>query len=358
PARIDFEIPVSGTYFLGVLSLSGSPGSYTLQIRSCAGSVLPAVSAVSVSRGVFSGPALVWGAPVVAAAGTGQDFLDKDYIACDPSTGALYVAYTRFLSGTGQLELVRSTDGGTTWWPPTVVEPEAPPLLNQGAMPAVGPGGEVYVAWEQGGMGTSSTGRATIQLQKSVDGGATFPMKTPVAEFVATDSVPPLGLFRILDFPSIAVDRSGGPHGGNVYVAFEEADRDVRDIKLARSTTGGLSFDPTVRVNDDPPGADQFFPWVAVDPTDGQISVISYDRRLSTTPGFTDVFLTQSNDGGATFVPGVRVTDKSSTFLVNADAVPNFGDYINVAAAGGAIYATWTDGRNGDPDVFFSSVAK
>src|SRR5439155_11697452 len=54
-ARIDFEIPVSGTYFLGVLSLSGSPGSYTLQIRSCAGSVLPRVAAVSVSRGVFSG---------------------------------------------------------------------------------------------------------------------------------------------------------------------------------------------------------------------------------------------------------------------------------------------------------------
>ena len=52
------------------------------------------------------------------------------------------------------------------------------------------------------------------------------------------------------------------------------------------------------------------------------------------------------------------MTDKSSSFLVNTDAVPNFGDYINVAAAGGAIYATWTDGRNGDPDVFFSSVAK
>src|SRR5439155_23619656 len=194
----------------------------------------------------------------------------------------------------GQIELVRSTDGGTTWFPPTVVEPEDPPLLNQGAVPAVGPGGEVYVAWEQGGRGTSGIGKATIQLRKSIDQGATVPTKTRVAEFVETAFNPPLGLFSILDFPSIAVDRSGGPHNGNVYVVFEEADRDVRDIKLARSTTGGSSFDPAVRVNDDPPGADQFFPWLAVDPTNGQISVISYDRRLRPGNILTDVFLTQS----------------------------------------------------------------
>src|SRR5207249_4081056 len=158
-----------------------------------------------------------------------------------------------------------------------------------------------YVAWEQGGLGTSGTGRATMQLAKSLDGGATFPTKTQVAEFVETAVQVPLGLDRILDFPSIAVDRSGGPRNGNIYVVFEEADRDVRDIKLARSTDGGSSFAPAVRVNDDPPGADQFFPWIAVDPTDGQISVISYDRRLSRTPGLTDVFLPQSYDAGVTF---------------------------------------------------------
>ena len=361
PARIVVQIPASDTYYVGVGSLSGSTGSYAVKIQACAGSVLPGVSAVSVSRGVFSGPVLIWDAPIVAAAAGGDDLLDKDYIACDPSTGTLYVAYTRFLfsgSREGQIELVRSTDLGTSWSPPTVVEPEDPALLKTGAIPEVGPGHEVYVAWEQGGLGTSGTGRATMQLAKSLDGGATFPTKTQVAEFVETAVQVPLGLDRILDFPSIAVDRSGGPRNGNIYVVFEEADRDVRDIKLARSTDGGSSFAPAVRVNDDPPGADQFFPWIAVDPTDGQISVISYDRRLSRTPGLTDVFLTQSNDGGVTFRPGVRVTDVSSNFFVSADATPRFGDYINVTADGTAIYATWADGRNGDPDVFFSKIAK
>ena len=179
-----------------------------------------------------------------------------------------------------------------------------------------------------------------------------------MAEFVETTSNPPLGLDRILDFPSVAVDRSAGPNRGNLYVAFEEADRDVRDIKLARSTNGGRDFEPAIRVNDDPPGADQFFPWVAVDPTDGQISVVSYDRRRHPRLALTDVFLSQSNDGGLTFVPGVALTDRASSFIVNADARPVFGDYINVTADGKAIYATWADGRNGDPDVFFARFKK
>src|SRR5439155_20118434 len=86
--------------------------------------------------------------------------------------------------------------------------------------------------------------------------------------------------------------------------------------------------------------------------------VISYDRRLRPGNILTDVFLTQSNDGGVTFLPGMRVTDMSSSFFVNADATPNFGDYINVVADGTAIYATWADGRNGDPDVFFSRIQR
>src|SRR5206468_3901629 len=88
-----------------------------------------------------------------------------------------------------------------------------------------------------------------------------------------------------------------------------------------------------------------------------QVSAIWYDRRLDTGLSLTDVFLAQSNDGGVSFIPNVRVTDTSSNWVTtNSDAFPNFGDYINTTADGSAIYATWADGRNGDPDVFFSKV--
>jgi hypothetical protein len=366
-SQINFVIPADGTYYLAVRSFGAFlEGTYTLQVRSCTGpSVRAGVSAVSVSRGTVSGPALSWDPPVVVAFADdafGFDFLDREHIACDPSSGALYVSYTRFPfggSGRGRIDLVGSNDGGLTWSSPSVVEPEDPISLNQGSVPAVGPGHEVYVAWQQGGQGTSPTGKPTIQLRKSIDGGSTFPTRTTVADFVETAFVPPAGLTRIADFPSMAVDRSAGPNRGNVYVVFEEGDRDVRDIKLARSTTGGLSFETAVRVNDDPPGADQFFPWVAVDPVDGQISVISYDRRRNPGTALTDVFLTQSYDGGQVFIPGISVTDRASDFAqVVFDVIPNFGDYINVATDGTAVYAAWADARNGDPDVFFSRIAK
>lgn len=62
------------------------------------------VRSVAVYRGTVAAGILSWGPPQIAAAATDatvtpQDFLDKDYIACDPSTGALYVAYTRFIGG-------------------------------------------------------------------------------------------------------------------------------------------------------------------------------------------------------------------------------------------------------------------
>jgi hypothetical protein len=364
-SKVSFIIPADGTYFLAVRGFGVETGTYTLEIRSC--TARAAISAIGVHRGTFSGSTLNWGPPIVASVADdidGMDFLDKEYIACDPASGDLYVAYTKFLvsgAGTGQIELVSSSDGGLTWSAPTLVEAESlTGDVHQGAYPAVGPAGEVYVAWEEGFLGTSSLGRPSIEVRKSTDAGATFPIKTTAARFVESAFSPPAGYNRmtVADFPAIAVDHSGGPHTGNVYVVFPEADRDIRDVKLARSTDGGATFDSPVRLNDDPAGTDQFFPWVAVDPTDGQLSVIWYDRRLNPGTADTDVFLTQSNDGATTFIPNVRVTDTSSSWFVADDATPNFGDYINAAADGVAIYTAWTDGRFGDPDVFFSRIPR
>jgi hypothetical protein len=324
----------------------------------------PETSAIAVNEGTFVDGALVWSLPRVASIDTGGgDFLDKEYIACDRATGDLYVSYTNFMaaesaSARGQIELVKSSDGGLTWSSPTIVEPEHPIIVHQGSYPAVGPGGEVYVAWEEGYLGTSPTGRPSIQVRRSLDGGATFPLKTEVAEFAETAFHPITGFNRgtVPDFPSIAVDGSAGPHGGNVYVVFHDADRDLRDIKLARSTDGAASFEPPVRLNDDAAGGDQFFPWVAVSEATGQVGAMWYDRRGGDFPAETDVFFTQSNDGGLSFIPNVRVNDTTFSFLVSADARPNFGDYTNLAADGDAFYASWADGRLGTPDAFFARI--
>ncbi|MCW9097271.1 MAG: glycoside hydrolase, partial [Ignavibacteriaceae bacterium] len=81
---------------------------------------------------------------------------------------------------------------------------------------------------------------------------------------------------------SIAVDTSGGPYDGNVYLLCtvdRNSNSDPADVMFARSTNGGASFSSPVRVNDDAgTSAWQWFGTMSVAPT-GRIDVIWLDTR-------------------------------------------------------------------------------
>jgi hypothetical protein len=95
-----------------------------------------------------------------------------------------------------------------------------------------------------------------------------------------------------------------------------------------------------VRVNSNPPhdGTDQFFQWLAVDPTTGAASVIFYDRRIDPDNRKTTVTLARSTDGGATFTNYAWTRDgfvpRREEFL---------GDYIGVAALNNKVYGVWAE---------------
>jgi hypothetical protein len=62
----------------------------------------------------------------------------------------------------------------------------------------------------------------------------------------------------------------------------------------------------------------------------------------------TDVFFTDSTDGGLTFARNVKVTtamSDESTANPFADAGNQYGDYEGIAAFGGIAHPIWTDGR-------------
>jgi hypothetical protein len=351
-----YRVDTDGSYLLVVRRAQArAPLAYTLTIVDSLG--CPSIAAgLALSRGTFDTELLSWAPPVPVhyAFNPVPGLIDKDYLTCDQSSGALYLAYVDEPYPVGspthasQIELVRSVDGGTQWsFPPTIVEPgDESGTFRQGPYPAVGPDGSVYVAWFA--QPDPTTDSATIEVRKSIDGGASFLLKATVATLTVPNPD------DRLDLPSIAIDTSGGAHRGTVYVAFADADRDEGgDIKLARSSDGGLSFDAPIRLNDDPTGADQLLPWVAVDPSDGTVSVIWYDRRFHVPPGeaWTDVFLTQSSDGGATWTRNRPITDVPSV-NVGHDA----GDYINAVAMAGTLYVAWTDVRNGGFDAYFARV--
>ena len=100
-----------------------------------------------------------------------------------------------------------------------------------------------------------------------------------------------------------------------------------------------------MRVNSDSihNGADQFFQWSAVDPTDGSVNVVFYDRRGDPRNRMQTVVLARSSDGAKSFA---NYAWTSNAFEAGGVF---FGDYTGLAAHGGRVYGVWTEKPPGQP---------
>ncbi len=121
-----------------------------------------------------------------------------------------------------------------------------------------------------------------------------------------------------------------------------EPARDHRDIVLTSSSDGGATWSPKVLVNDDPPMFDNYLPEVAVDGV-GRVHVTWYDRRDDPINGDDyNVYWTQSDDGGATFQPSVRMSDTTSVRDRNQIEL---GDHMALEPTRTGVYSLWAQGR-------------
>jgi hypothetical protein len=264
----------------------------------------------------------------------GIPFEDKPYIVADNTKGKyagnLYIGWTRWRLTDSQMVLSRSTDDGKTWSQP--VEIDAHPGLPrddngaaEGFDGVVGPDGTLYAIWSQDD---------EIMLTRSRDGGKTFSKARAVIHtapiMFAIDT-----LDRANGFPQIAID----PKSKRLYVSWSDYRNGDLDVFLAASEDGGKHWSAPVRVNNDPVhnGAEQFFQWMAVDPTDGSIDVVFYDRRQDPQNRKQIVVLARSTDGGRSF-NNYAWTDEP----FEAGGV-FFGDYSGLAAYGGRVYGMWTE---------------
>ncbi|HKL03252.1 MAG TPA: hypothetical protein VJ911_06230, partial [Cryomorphaceae bacterium] len=80
----------------------------------------------------------------------------------------------------------------------------------------------------------------------------------------------------------------------------------------------------------------QFFTWMDIDQTNGNLFFVYYDRRNHPDTS-TDVYIAVSKDGGETFIE-TMVSD--SAFQPNNEVF--FGDYNNIAAHAGVVRPVWT----------------
>jgi len=284
------------------------------------------------------------------------DTQDKDWLALDTTSskfrGNVYVAWTDFSVGNGAFILfARSTDGGQTFFAPSVLSPIDGSQLVQDAYISVGPNGEVWVSYLDSHFGGSG-----ITVTKSVDGGVTFSALKPAVLFkeIAATFTGGNGV-RADSFPATAVDKNGTYH--LVYAAVSPGQAlDRSDIYYVRSSDGGLTFGTPVRLNDDATTTSQWSPAIAAT-ADGRIAVKWWDRRNDPlNDSLTDVYMTVSTDGGATFGKNIRVTDHNWVFGPS-ELGSYHGDYDGMAGDAGNFHLSWSDERGSDPDVYYATLS-
>jgi len=268
---------------------------------------------------------------------------DKEWIAVDDTGGAcdgyLYMPWALFESAGGSVPIVfqRSTDGGRSWTP--IIHLSHPPnSQNQGTTVAVGPRGEVYVAWEDF--------RKDRQLfTRSLDCGATFEPERPIASIVPVPEPLPGSAYRLDSFPRIAVSGTTG----TVFVTWADYSTSDADVVLIRSTDRGASWSAPARVND-VAANNQIFP--AITTFSGRVDVAFYDSRNDPEGKLLDVYYAQSDDDGVTFLRNVRVTDSAfdPNLGITAGGGAFIGDYNGIASNSAGVHAIWTDNRNVSPD--------
>jgi len=264
---------------------------------------------------------------------------DKPYIVADnnahsPFAGNLYIGWTRWTVKDSELMFVRSTDHGKTWSKPIEIDngPGLPRDDNgalEGFDAAIGPDGTIYAVWGDGNH---------LVLTTSADGGKAFSHTRNIIN-TAPIMFQVQAVARSNGFPQIAMDPRGGPKGGRLFVTWSDYRNGDVDVFCATSSDQGKTWSKAARVNDDPlhNGADQFFQWMAVDPSDGSAYVLFYDRRGDEKNRLSTITLARSIDGGRSFQNFAWTDtpfDAQNVFI---------GDYTGLAAFNGRVYGIWTE---------------
>ncbi len=315
-------------------------------------------------------------------------FNDKEWVAVDQHTGAVYVTWTQFMfddSG-NYLEsptvVSRSTDGGRHFSAPS---PISPTLANfktgitpfgTGTNPVVSRDGTLYVAYETSICQTAACDAAgdhdAVVVATSRDGGRHFANREVAADFDFPFN-PDIGNsaltgenFRINSFPQLTYDRPDN----RLYATWAD-DRDgAYDANGASVRTDGISLLVSAKAErhgsldwSSPQrvgaGTDEVFPAVAA--YGGHVAVSYYTRHYDPAGIGLDFAMVSGSKGSIGHARQQRLTRQTENPQVQFVTIglvsgltlqgAFIGDYTAVAMGSDLkAHPVWTDFR-GDPRV-------
>ena len=280
-----------------------------------------------------------WEPPIPAFGG------DKNWIAVD-RTGGIGRGN---VYGMWKTSYTRSTNGAVSF-----ESPRAIPLGLIRGVNAVGPDGAVYIAGQSGG--------STFGMTRS--DSSRDPSRTPIFE---TSRIVDMGgafVARAIPNPGglpgqvwIAADYSAGTTLGNVYMlSAARPPGDPMDTMFAASPDGGDTWDPPVRVNDDPigNGAWQWFGTLSVAPN-GRIDAVWNDTRNTGLANMSELHYSFSTDAGQTWAQNVRLSAVWDSHV----GWPNqnkIGDYYHMVSDDVGVHLAWAATFNGEQDVYYMRI--
>ncbi len=290
---------------------------------------------VLVSRSTDGGS--TWSNPVVV--NNDGHFNDKNWTVCDnTATSSFYGnCYTEFDDNTKTdlIQMSTSSDGGLTWGAALSTANSAHGI---GGQPLVQPGGTVIVPIE----GFASR-NGDIMSFTSSNGGASWSAVTKIA-LVRFHT--PAGNLRSGILPTAEIDASG-----TVYVVWPdchfEAGCTANDLVFSTSSDG-KNWSAVTRIPLDPigSGVDHFIPGLAVDrSTSGStahLAVTFYYYPVASCTASTcqlDVGTSTSADGGATWTSNAQIAGPMTlSWLPNTSQGRMVGDYISTSFVGGPAF--------------------
>jgi hypothetical protein len=281
---------------------------------------------------------------------------DKQWMTIDQTGGVghgyIYQAWSTAAGCCADTTFNRSVDDGATFSYPVRI-----PFTPIWGVLDVDADGNLYIA------GIDPNDTAIFYVVKSTnakDAMATpsFTMLAPIAMNGALKFGLGPNPGGLLGQVQIAVDRSGGPYHGYIYVlaSVDPPGVDPLDVHFVRSTNGGATWEWPVRINTDPPEAWawNWFATMSVAPN-GRIDVIWNDNRNNTSVRMAELFYTSSSDGGTTWVTEQQLTPVFDSFLGWPDQ-NKIGDYYDMVSDDVGASLAWAATFNGEQDVYYTRI--